>query len=170
MKKRILSLLTCLALCLTLLPVTTLAANTVSYIYYQWNENTQTLSGPIDGTATTATEVTASDTAWGGSDSTEYWYVAQGDVTIGQRVMVAGNVYLILEDTCTLTVNGGIQVAENNSLTIYGQSGGTGKLTVTCRIPIEDMTIPTNTMPPLAAMVKRGRVTAPAASAPPAAR
>ena len=137
MKKRILSLLTCLALCLTLLPVTTLAANTVSYIYYQWNE---TLSGPIDGTAATATEVTASDTAWGGSDSMEYWYVAQGEVTINQRVTVTGEVHLILADGCTLTVNGGIQVADNdndpsngssNSLTIYGQSGGTGKLIAT---------------------------------------
>ena len=136
MKKRILSLLTCLALCLTLLPVTTLAANTVSYIYYQWNENTQTLSGPIDGTATTATEVTASDTAWD-SNTTGGWYVAQSDVTINQRVTVTGEVHLILADGCTLTVNGGIQVAENNSLTIYGQSGGTGKLTVTYRIPIE---------------------------------
>ena len=140
MKKRILSLLTCLALCLTLLPVTTLAANTVSYIYYQWNENTQTLSGPIDGTAATATEVTASDTAWGGSDSMEYWYVAQGEVTINQRVTVTGEVHLILADGCTLTVNGGVQVADNdndpsngssNSLTIYGQSGGTGKLIAT---------------------------------------
>ena len=130
MKKRILSLLTCLALCLTLLPVTTLAANTVSYIYYQWNENTQTLSGPIDGTAATATEVTASDTAWD-SNTTGSWYVAQSDVTINQRVTVTGEVYLILADGCTLTVNGGIQVAENNSLTIYGQSGGTGKLIAT---------------------------------------
>ena len=136
MKKRILSLLTCLALCLTLLPVTTLAANTVSYIYYQWNE---TLSGPIDGTATTATEVTASDTAWD-SNTTGGWYVAQSDVTINQRVTVTGEVHLILADGCTLTVNGGIQVADNdndpsngssNSLTIYGQSGGTGKLIAT---------------------------------------
>ena len=139
MKKRILSLLTCLALCLTLLPVTTLAANTVSYIYYQWNENTQTLSGPIDGTAATATEVTASDTAWD-SNTTGGWYVAQGEVTINQRVTVTGEVHLILADGCTLTVNGGVQVADNdndpsngssNSLTIYGQSGGTGKLIAT---------------------------------------
>lgn len=34
-------------------------------------------------------------------------------------------------DGYTLTVNGGIKVANNHSLTIYGQSGRTGKLTAT---------------------------------------
>lgn len=38
---------------------------------------------------------------------------------------------LILVDGYTLTVNGGIKVANNHSLTIYGQSGRTGKLTAT---------------------------------------
>ena len=130
MKRRLLSLTMALALCLSLLPVTALAGDiTVGYIYYTWENNT--LTKHTDGTVTTATEVTASDTAWGGSDSMEYWYVAQGEVTINQRVTVTGNVHLILADGCTLTVNGGIQVAENNSLTIYGQSGGTGKLIAT---------------------------------------
>lgn len=53
------------------------------------------------------------------------------DVTIGSRVEVTGNVYLILEDTYTLTVNGGIQVAGSSSLTIYGQENGIGQLEAT---------------------------------------
>lgn len=77
---------------------------------------------------------------WDGS-TTGSWYVASGQVTIDQRLQVRGNAYLILEDTCVLTINGGIQVEDDdndpdtpsaNSLTIYGQSdqaGTMGRLT-----------------------------------------
>ena len=54
--------------------------------------------------------------------------MARDNVTINQRVQVQGNVYLILMDGCTLTVNGGIQVEKGNSLTIYGQSEQTGTM------------------------------------------
>ena len=76
-----------------------------------------------------AVEITAEMTSWGGSG--EAWYVAQGDVTIGSRVSVTGDVCLILADDATLTVSGGIRVSDGNSLTIYGQERGTGKLTAT---------------------------------------
>lgn len=59
------------------------------------------------------------------------WYLVRGDVTISGRVTVTGDVKLILADGCKLTVNGGIQVSESNSLTIYGQSKGTGSLEAT---------------------------------------
>ena len=54
------------------------------------------------------------------------YYVALGSVSIPTRVTVTGNVCLILTDGCSLTVNGGINVSEGNSLTIYGQAEGTG--------------------------------------------
>ena len=54
------------------------------------------------------------------------YYVALGSVSIPTRVTVTGNVCLILTDGCSLTVNGGINVSEGNSLTIYGQAKGTG--------------------------------------------
>ena len=76
-----------------------------------------------------AVEVTTETESWGGDDST--WYVAQGNVTISSRVSVTGDVNLILADNATLTVNGGIRVSAGNSLTIYGQERGTGKLTAT---------------------------------------
>ena len=72
--------------------------------------------------ANTTTVVESNSTTWSGG-----WYVVNKNVTIGSQVTVSGNVYLILADGCTLTVNGSIQ--NNGSLTIYGQSGGTGKLT-----------------------------------------
>ena len=77
-------------------------------------------------TCDSATEVTSGDTGW-----TTGWYVVQGTVEIGSRVTVSGDVHLILADGCTLTVNGGIQVQDDddditngsaNALTIYAQS------------------------------------------------
>ena len=73
-----------------------------------------------------ATLVTESDTAWDNG-----WYVAQDSITIHSRVTVSGDVRLILADGCELTIDGGIQVAHPNSLTIYGQSEGNGELTAT---------------------------------------
>lgn len=64
-----------------------------------------------------ATDVTTELTAW-----VDGWYVVSNDVTIDSRVTVTGDVHLILADSAVLTVNGGIQVAEGNSLTIYSQS------------------------------------------------
>ena len=68
---------------------------------------------------------TRSDYTCISTDTTEWnggWYVAAGTVTINSRITVTGNVNLILTDGCTLTVNGGIQVADGNSLIIYAQS------------------------------------------------
>lgn len=67
--------------------------------------------------APNATLVTESDTAWD-----DGWYVAQDSITIHSRVTVTGDVHLILADGYELTANEGIQVAKNNSLTIYAQS------------------------------------------------
>ena len=63
---------------------------------------------------------------------TEGWYVVKGNVQIDSRVTVTGNVNLILTDGCTLAAKDGITVqGEGNSLTIWGQSGGTGTLMAT---------------------------------------
>ena len=59
------------------------------------------------------------------------WYVVNSSVEILDRITVSGDVHLILVDGKTLTANSGINVGENQSLTIYGQSGGTGTLIAT---------------------------------------
>ena len=116
MKKRILSILLCCVMLVGLLPTVALAEGGVSYL-----DETGTSQ-----TCASATEVTSSDTGW-----TTGWYVVQGTVEIGSRVTVSGDVHLILTDGCTLTVNGGIQVQDDdnditngsaNALTIYAQS------------------------------------------------
>ena len=119
MKKKlgwILSLTLCFALMIAATLVTASASASVSYI-----DETS-----VEQTCDIATEVTENDTAWGASDSQEHWYVVTADapITIGQRVTVTGDVRLILEDGCNLTVNRGITVTGDNSLTIYAQSAG----------------------------------------------
>ena len=74
------------------------------------------------------TVVESSMTTWNGG-----WYVVNSNVTIDDRVTVSGEVHLILADNASLTVNGGINVAEGNSFSVYAQSVGKnmGTLTVT---------------------------------------
>ncbi len=59
------------------------------------------------------------------------WYVLASDVTFSKTINVTGDVHLVLSDGCTLTLDVGIRVLEGNSLTIYGQSDGSGKLIAT---------------------------------------
>ena len=79
-------------------------------------------------TCPSATEVTESDTTWG-DDNNDGWYVVNSNVTISNRITVTDDVHLILADGYTLTASQGIHVDESQSLTIYGQSVGTGELT-----------------------------------------
>lgn len=68
-------------------------------------------------------------TSWNGEGG-EAWYVVNEDAEIGERVEVSGVVNLILCDGVTLTAEKGIHVTGENSLTIYGQEVGGGKLEV----------------------------------------
>lgn len=85
-----------------------------------------------DGNAATATnyiQIEPDKKEWTGGT-----YVVRGDVTIDGNVTVTGAMpSIILCDRASLTVNGGITLPEGSSdpLTIYGQTGGTGKMTVT---------------------------------------
>ena len=61
------------------------------------------------------------------------WYAVQDSLTL-TNLTVSGNVRLILTDGCALTVNStgnnaAVKVSGGNSLTIYSQTLGTGKLT-----------------------------------------
>ena len=63
------------------------------------------------------TVVESGTTAWSNG-----WYVVNSTVTINDRITVTGNVHLILADGASLTANGGINVAEGNSFSVYAQS------------------------------------------------
>lgn len=68
-------------------------------------------------------------TSWNGEGG-EAWYVVTEDAEIGERVEVSGAVNLVLCDGVTLIAEKGIHVTGENSLTIYGQEAGDGKLEV----------------------------------------
>ena len=96
--------------------VNLLAENGVSYLDKNGSKQT----------ADNVTVVGSSMTAWNGG-----WYVVNGAVTIDGRVTVSGEVHLILADNASLTVNDGIDVAENNSFSVYAQSVGENMGTLT---------------------------------------
>lgn len=116
--KKMLALLLTLCLLAGMVPATALAADDVSYV----DENGDTK------TCASATDVVAENTTWSSEDGQAAWYVVNSEVTIASRITVNGTVNLILADDCTLTAQKGIYVGSGNSLTIYGQSGNTGKL------------------------------------------
>lgn len=108
------------ALVLALLPATAMAAPVITNYVDE------------HGAAHTAeaTAVTSSDTTLSSG-----WYVVDSNVTT-TNLAVSGNVNLILADGFTLTAVGsggraGVCVSASNSLTIWGQSGGTGALNAT---------------------------------------
>ena len=76
-------------------------------------------------------------TTWGegNSASSPKWYVVKDKVEINNRIMVTGNVHLILADGAELQAKGGIDVSAGNSLTIYAQTDmlteSTGKIAAT---------------------------------------
>ncbi|WP_317321215.1 Ig-like domain-containing protein [Subdoligranulum variabile] len=109
MMKRLFALIPVLLFCLTMLPTTALAATVENITYLDENGTQQT--------AASATQVTNSDTQW-----TDGWYVAQSNITIDGTVTISGNVHLILEDGCNLTVNGGILLQSDSNMYIYAQS------------------------------------------------
>ncbi len=72
-----------------------------------------------------------------GSNGETTWYVVNSDVNYNAITLI-GNVNIILCDDKTMTADGSAASAisgeygYNNSLTIYGQSAGTGKLVAQC--------------------------------------
>ena len=102
-------------------------------LYAQWTApyidadgNEQTCSNYNIITGSTDNTVTL------GTNGTESWYVVDDNVSItnnGSEVLnFHGAVHLILMDGATLTVAGRLPISAYGSLTIYGQSHGTGCL------------------------------------------
>ena len=69
-----------------------------------------------------------------GAAGTPTWYSVAGNQVSTSRIVISGDVRIILEDYCHLDASsGGIQVQGTDSLTIYAQSkgGSMGSLTAT---------------------------------------
>lgn len=72
--------------------------------------------------------VNKNDTVWGSEGSDRKWYCVNSDITNENRIVVQGNVGLILQDGKTLTVPAGITVGKDAQLSIFGCTEQTGKL------------------------------------------
>ena len=118
-KHTVLAFLLTLCLTLGLLPALTPTANAAGVSYKNAN-------GVMQTTTETVNSVGSNNTYWNTG-----WYQVSSAVPIKERVTVTGDVHLILCDGMTLTAEKGITVSEGNSLTIYGQTTGTGKLNAT---------------------------------------
>lgn len=114
------------------------AGGNVTYWEGSWDAETNTVEWKTETKEEgTYTKITSASTTWDATNGG--WYVAEGTVEIPSRVTVTGDVHLILKDNCNLIVNGGIQVAQGNSLTIYAQTENgevnnvTGQLTAVAK-------------------------------------
>ncbi|MCQ2398940.1 MAG: BspA family leucine-rich repeat surface protein, partial [Clostridia bacterium] len=54
-----------------------------------------------------------------GGDMETGWYLVRRDITVSNRINVSGEVHLIVLSGATLNAQKGIEVAENNSLSVY---------------------------------------------------
>lgn len=80
-----------------------------------------------------ANAYTALDSVTMPTTLTSGWYVVDSNLTYNStagRITVSGDVNLVIADGCLFSVQKGIAVNPGNSLTIYGQSAGTGTLSV----------------------------------------
>ena len=98
----------------------------VSYVERSWTGGNTT--GHVVEETKVCTDYTTyssntNDNSLGGG-----WYLLSGTFTFNKRVTIDGDVKFILQDGCNVEFDKGIFIKENKTLTIYAQSGGTGKL------------------------------------------
>lgn len=96
----------------------------VDNAYMKWDADQKKLvATPMPESFTT---VTSSTTNWSAGT-----YVVEGQVDITSRIVLSGDVNLIIKDGAKLTVNNSIN-GDFNNLSIYGQAQKTGQLVVNC--------------------------------------
>lgn len=127
MRKKILSIIFSLCMVLMIMPTKAFAADTISTYYrdYATGNMVQVEAKPL-----TADYITSHN------ELTAGWYIVNEDITIDADELfwlaTIGEVHLILGDGYTLAVSGySTNIRVSDSLTIYGQEQGTGKLSVT---------------------------------------
>ncbi len=111
-KQRLCSLLLCGAVLVSLCPTALAEGGGISYLDETGTEKS----------CETYTTITADGIDWNTTNNPSGWYVAENIVEIAYRVTVTGEVHLILVNGCELNAKSGIEVSEENSLTIYAQS------------------------------------------------
>ena len=102
-------------------------ADNVSYIYYTVNGDGKTVTKHEDGSQADPTVLTSELLESSNEDNLNTgWYVLSSSFTYKERIVISGDVKLILKDGCTLTAEQGIRINTDATLTIYAQSEGDG--------------------------------------------
>ena len=107
-------------------------ADDVNYIYYTVNADGKTITKHTDGSQADPTVLTSTLLKNSNEDNLNTgWYVLNSTFSYGERIVISGDVKLILKDGYTLTAEQGIRINTDATLTIYAQSetvGTMGKL------------------------------------------
>ena len=107
-------------------------ADDVNYIYYTVNADGKTITKHTDGSQADPTVLTSTLLENSNEDNLNTgWYVLNSTFSYGERIVISGDVKLILKDGYTLTAEQGIRINTDATLTIYAQSeteGTMGKL------------------------------------------
>ncbi len=110
-------------------------AEDVSYIYYKLSLFPLSRIEKFEGKANNPTVLTSTLLKNSNEDNLDSgWYVLNSSFTYDERIVISGNVHLILCDGCTLTAKQGIRINTDATLSIYAQSekeGTMGKLVAT---------------------------------------
>ena len=113
-----------LSLALLLTTIVSTWADDVNYLYYTAiiNGNKVSLMGTVS-TASNPTVLTSTLLENSNEDNLDDgWYVLDSNLTYGERIVISGDVHLILKDGCTLTAEQGIRINTDATLSIYAQS------------------------------------------------
>lgn len=109
-----------MTLLLLLLTSATARAESVKYIDADGQEKTQ------DG----VTIINNNTSTTFGTTNATTWYVMTGEINYTSTVSLIGDVHIILADGADIKIDGADGITTNGNLTIYGQSRGTGSLTI----------------------------------------
>ena len=128
MKKRIF-----LSLALMLTTFVSMWAEDVSYSWYKMIDTNISVSlERVNETASNPIVLTSTLLESSNEDNLDSgWYVLDSSFEYGERIVISGDVHLILKDGCTLTARKGIRINTDATLTIYAQKqvgDGMGKI------------------------------------------
>lgn len=93
-----------------------------------WAQTVSTTYIDENGTSHTVTAKVLTDTT--GTFTSDTWYVVNSNVVRNSTIGYEGNIKLIIADGKTLDISGCLGVNGTTSISIYGQTHGTGKLSV----------------------------------------
>ena len=101
-------------------------SNAAIYVERSWT------GGNTDGHVVSTPKVATGVSSYSNTeDLYDGWYLLSGSETYSTRPRCHGDVKFILQDGCNVEFENGIHIDKDKKLTIYAQTGGTGKLSAT---------------------------------------